>query len=455
MSFEQFAGIGLIALLFLALIGVAVFFFGRTLGQSRERRSENFTSVLSMEYNYNKIRKSEKIPCSIMYGKITLSGDSGSISLKSDLSSFVRDTTLKTFLNDDNMISFHDGKGYIILSRLCESSMVECAKQVSHALTLQNDSAKKKAQINMFWGSYLLPANDVSFEEAVERAILAAEEAERRNTVYVAWDYNLQKSIDEAKGLNEQFKKGLGENNFFLEFQPIVNLETGNIVAGEVLTRLSDNSTRIIAPNNFLPVINDNGMNRNFDFYIFEKFCKWASLRTEMFDTLKYISVNFSRSTIALPDYYDNFVEMVDRYHLPYPSIAVEVLEDSNEISYDMQAMCESLKKLRNLGVNILLDDFGECNMSLTDLHILPINILKIDRMTMRKVNTEIGSKNFRSVLGYARDLGVSVICEGVENPEQIDYLKKNKCKYVQGYYFYHPMHADQFEKLVRNTAAV
>lgn len=441
-----------VLLLIAAAFAVFVFFFVFFLKRGSAKKSSDFKklrTVMALQREYERIRKNSRIPCGVLYINAFFENDvKGSPKEISMIESYI----VSTFDDQKNFIAKHKDSTFIVLTRLSEGAINLRIEQVTKAINLYYTNRHITNKAKLYFGAYLIPASNVSFDEAVSRTIVACNDAIGKNVQYIAWDYNLQKSHDKQKDISVNLNNGIEENNFFLQLQPIVDLNTGNIISAEVLTRLNSDNDGIIYPADFLPVISENGLEEEFDFYVFEKSCKWANLNKGIQSTLDFISVNFSRSTLSKPDFNEKFISVLDKYSLPYSYIAIEVLEDRNENKAFSAMMKSNLIKLREKGIRILLDDFGEGYTSLSDLHECPANVLKMSRSLVYNTNTDIGVRVFKSILNIASELNALVICEGVEELEQIELLKSCGVRLVQGYYFYKPMNADQFEKLLQNN---
>ncbi len=453
MDFTQLATMAVIVLLFLLVIVIAAVYFKKAATQTKRAKQTNYKTVMYLQTYYDRVRKNSRIPCSILYIKVTTAFEDVIISEETKKAyKFLANTILASFGDDDSMIALCENGDYIVITRLSEPAIEDRINQIRRALKFYSGTDQQAKKLTLYFGAYLLPASNVSFEEAVSRSKLACNEAELRTVPYIAWDYNMQKTRDEAETLDHNFNKGFEENNFFIEFQPIVDLVSGTIIGAEVLTRLSDADSRIIKPAEFLAVIANSGMNLEFDLFVLEKTCKWAAHHRDLMNHLKYISINFSRKTIYNPEISDKILEVLKNYDLSPEKFAVEILEDQAKGEKSSLSATQELRKLRDKGVKILLDDFGTGYTSFEDIQTYPVSILKIDRTIVKNTDSEIGARVFKSIIKIADEIDAEVICEGVEKINQIEFLRDNGCKFVQGFYFYQPMNTSQFESLIRNN---
>jgi EAL domain-containing protein (putative c-di-GMP-specific phosphodiesterase class I) len=161
---------------------------------------------------------------------------------------------------------------------------------------------------------------------------------------------------------------------------------------------------------------------------------------------MKDIKVGINISLIELndPKILNNIKYIADSYSIDNSMIEFEITERSFiEISEEI------LDEIKNMGFSIALDDFGTGYSSLSFLNKLAIDILKLDKTFIDKVNETKTRKLVDGVIKISHDLGLKVVAEGVENKDQLEILKDLKCDYIQGYYFYRPMLRNNVEKLI------
>ena len=127
------------------------------------------------------------------------------------------------------------------------------------------------------------------------------------------------------------------------------------------------------------------------------------------------------------------------------------MLEDQRGSRVQIEQVKHNITRLKQMGFPLLLDDFGEGFTSFDDLQNYPVDCIKISKTIVSHIKTQIGLRIFHSVLNIAKNIGVSVICEGAETLSQIEILRESGCKLVQGFYFYCRLSAEQFARVVEN----
>jgi EAL domain-containing protein (putative c-di-GMP-specific phosphodiesterase class I) len=281
----------------------------------------------------------------------------------------------------------------------------------------------------------------------LSRAKQACSIAEDKNVLYCQWDSSNGKAFERKIKIENNIQNEIDNNRFFLEYQPILDARTNKIMGAEVLSRLNSTSEGVLTPHLFLSAVNNVGLNEKFDYYIFEKNCKWISSDKE--NRIKYVyTINFSRSTLCDENLAENIINIIEKYDVDYSCIAVEILEDKNLKENEKSVMIANLARLKQKGILILLDDFGKGYTSFADLTEFDINIIKIDKAITQNSTTESGFLILKNIIRTAHDLGFKTLCEGIETEEHKKTVASAGCDLMQGYYFYRPMPVAQLEKL-------
>lgn len=236
------------------------------------------------------------------------------------------------------------------------------------------------------------------------------------------------------KKLLKNIKKGFENNEFKLYLQFIVDSKQGKIASAETLSRWESSSGEVVFPGTYIGLMEKSGLITRFDYYMFEKACeklsKWKD--TEFSDIT--LSCNLTRITISEKDFVKKIKEIADKYDFERRKLLIEITEDSIEknLVFAMLNIIEAKK----LGFRIALDDIGSGYTSLISLCEYPIDVVKIDREVLLLAGTEKGQKLFMGIVSLAHYLNLTVVCEGVETPEQNQLAIDSKCDYIQGWYY-------------------
>ena len=227
--------------------------------------------------------------------------------------------------------------------------------------------------------------------------------------------------------------------------QPQYNAD-GILEGGEILARWIHSEHGFLAPFKFIPTFEKNGMIYKLDLCMWETACKILS-RWKHEGKEWALSVNISPKDFYFLDIYGVITELVSSYRIDPAKLHLEITESA--VIDNAQDNIEVLKKLREAGFIVEMDDFGSGYSSLNMLKEIPLDVLKIDMVFLQETaNYDKSSIILQSIIDMANKLNLSQITEGVETREQLDMLIQMGCKLFQGYYFSKPIPLEEFEKL-------
>lgn len=245
------------------------------------------------------------------------------------------------------------------------------------------------------------------------------------------------------------FDEALKKGEFRPFYQPKVNTKTRTLVGAEALVRWIRDG-RIIAPGEFIPVLETGESICQLDFYIFEQVCKdirkWID---EGIEPVR-ISTNFSRRNLPNPGFSERIEKIFTAYDIPKQYIEVEVTETISEEENDR--LSKFIGNMRESGIAMAIDDFGTGYSSLNLLRNFSADVLKLDKSFIDgHTDTKRDSVVVSNVAKMADELDMSVITEGVERWDQVEFLKSVNINMVQGYLFDKPLPKEEFERRLRN----
>ena len=243
--------------------------------------------------------------------------------------------------------------------------------------------------------------------------------------------------------LDSAVRKALVNNEFFLCYQPQVDLKTHELVGAEVLVRWNHPEQGVLPPARFISLAEDSGTIGQLGEWVLRTACaQIQAWRRDGFDLPK-IAVNLSGRQLERKGFAELVADILDEYELPPSALELELTES---VLMETEEAFEVLEELDALGVHLSIDDFGTGYSSLSYLKRLTVHTLKIDRSFIMDV-AEHGNNQaiVRAVIALAKTLGLAAVAEGVENSEQADFLADEGCDHAQGYLFGKPMPADAF----------
>ena len=240
----------------------------------------------------------------------------------------------------------------------------------------------------------------------------------------------------------------LERQEFFLVYQPIVELSDRKLAGFEALIRWQHPKHGLIPPSDFIPIAEETGMISSIGAWVLQTACKqlrdWQKKNSEMADV--WMSVNVSTKQFMEPQLLSLVAETLQETGLSPHCLKLEVTETAMVENIDFAV--EAMQNLKKLGLKLAIDDFGTGYSSLNYLHRLPLSSLKIDRSFVAQM--EKGAENqeiIKTILSLAKSLNLETIAEGVETVSQISKLSELSCQLGQGFYFAKPLDASNVEK--------
>lgn len=295
------------------------------------------------------------------------------------------------------------------------------------------------------------PASPVSI--MCDRAVIALRTVKGSYFDRVAlYDPGMREALVLEREVVAGVESALREDRIELFLQPKCNIRTGKIVGAEALARWRHPERGIVAPGEFIPLIERNGLVRSLDLRVWEKTAAWIRGLIDEGVQPVPVSVNVSRADIYLVDVAAELHALVERYGIDPSLIEVEITESAYSERPDR--IVAAFDALAERGFTVLMDDFGSGYSSLNMLKDINVDVLKIDMRFLDRDDRR--SKDImESVIRMARWLDLPVIAEGVETREQVNFLLDVGCSYAQGYYYARPMEAAAFEALLTDGSKV
>ncbi|MCO6058016.1 EAL domain-containing protein [Pseudomonas sp. MOB-449] len=244
--------------------------------------------------------------------------------------------------------------------------------------------------------------------------------------------------VQKRLSMEQETRQGLQNQEFMVVYQPQLDLQSGRLCGFEALVRWN-RSGKMVSPDEFIPLAEETGWIVSIDFYVFERVCKQLNIWRNLFNQGLSVAVNFSAISFAETDFIERVLGLLKINSIPPHWVKIELTENILMTNAD-----DALRKMHNLsakGIRFSIDDFGTGYSSLGYLKRFPFSQLKIDRSFISDVLTEPDSASLtRSMISIGHNLGINVIAEGVENLEQLGFLRAVGCDELQGYYYSPPL---------------
>jgi diguanylate cyclase (GGDEF)-like protein/PAS domain S-box-containing protein len=267
---------------------------------------------------------------------------------------------------------------------------------------------------------------------------------------YEIYDSAMHEVAVDLLQMETDLRHALERNEFYIHYQPIVNLDNFQLCGFEALVRWRHPERGLVSPLDFIPVAEDTGQIIAIGQWVLHQACKQMQqwLRRYGMEHPLFISVNLSGKQFAQPDLLGQIKKVITETRINPRALKLEITESM--VMEDIEAATAMLHQLRDLGIQLSIDDFGTGYSSLSYLHRFPIDTLKIDRsFVIKMIENNENIEIVRTIIMLAQNLGMDVIAEGVETKEQLALLRKLKCENGQGYYFSTPLEAVDAENLL------
>jgi len=254
------------------------------------------------------------------------------------------------------------------------------------------------------------------------------------------YDESMSAQLHRARELELELGDAIAGEQLELEYQPIVDLRTGAVHSVEALVRWRHPQRGRLAPDAFLPAAEATGLMPAVDRWVLARACERARLWHAVRPGL-VVNVNVSAAYLGSGTLTSDVQRVLATTGLPPHALTIEVTETA--ILADLEAAARTLSELRHRGVRVALDDFGVGYSSLSHLHRLPIDIIKVDRSFVRDVADNAAGSIIDLIIALGRRLDIETVAEGVEEEAQAEQLRQMRCTRAQGYLFARPMAAD------------
>ncbi len=253
----------------------------------------------------------------------------------------------------------------------------------------------------------------------------------------------------ERLDLENTLRQALERDEFELYFQPIIDLESGDIVCAEALIRWRHPEQGVVGPDRFIPIAEETGCIVQIGDWVLEQACRIYSKWLSQGETPPRLSLNISPRQFRQPGLASRIRLLLDRHGVDARQIDLEVTESA--LMDHPEVASRILGELKEMGLGIVIDDFGTGYSSLAYLKTFPIDKLKIDRSFVRDILNDASDREITlAVIALSHNLGLKVVAEGVEQKEQLEFLKRHKCDRVQGFYYSQPGTADNFMEYLK-----
>lgn len=443
---------------------VILFFFVLMLGQiisqgnsSRKLRSVAYYDIVTGKHNWSwfrleaerlcrrKRRKEEYIMVSMDIRRFRVISDMDG-EMRSD--NLLRQTaeTLQGQIGKKECFARFSVDEFALL--LCCGSEEE-AKKIVCSIDASLKSQQLLSGIEFCYGIYFINDYEMPVHKMYNYAGIARDCIKNSHESFIGiFNESMREGLVREKELENRMESAMKQREFLVYLQPKYSADGSCIGGAEALVRWKSEDLGFLSPAEFIPLFEKNGFIIRLDLYMLRSICElqacWQSCGKELIT----ISVNISRAHLMDPALVQGIINLTDAYGIPHSCIELEITESAFFEDKDM--LFQIVTRLKEAGFSVSMDDFGSGYSSLNSLKDLPLDVIKLDGEFFRYGdNKERSETVIRDTVSMAKHLNMTMIAEGIETKEQVEFLQHIGCDYIQGYYFAKPMPVREFEQLM------
>ena len=308
-------------------------------------------------------------------------------------------------------------------------------------------SSFKEVKLQMSYGVYTVEDREMELRQMEDRAAMARKAAKKNIlTNILFYKEQFKESLYNRKFIEENMQAAITERQFLMYLQPKYSIAKNEIIGAEALVRWKHPERGMIFPNQFIPIIEENGFIKKVDYYIWAEACRFIKKCEDAGIESCPVSVNVSRIHLRDDECIQVLSDMIKSNGIPKPLLELEITETADDQQVSRKAL-----QLKEEGFTLLMDDFGSGYSSLNILLETPFDVIKLDKKFME--NMMVSGKGrliLEQVVSMADKLELGLLAEGVETKDQIDLLQSIGCDQVQGYYYAKPMPEEEFFELLK-----
>lgn len=287
-------------------------------------------------------------------------------------------------------------------------------------------------------GMYNLKADDRELNAILFNASQSAQSAYREGADFKVCTDEVIRTLMEEKRLQADIGRGFRNGEFQLYIQFYVDTGNGKIVGGEALSRWEHPEKGLLTPARYISMMEKEGLISQLDYYSLEKACAFLEGMNHAGIKDFFISCNFSRETFSAEDFAVRCKKIMENYQFDRELLIFEITESA--AIKNIVSVKKNIRDMKDMGIRIALDDFGEGFTSFFDIQEYPLDGLKLDKSLIDNLGTNPGDVILRAMIQVGHELGITVLAEGVETDEQIRILKEMNCDVIQGFRFHYPI---------------
>jgi diguanylate cyclase (GGDEF)-like protein len=329
----------------------------------------------------------------------------------------------------------------VILPYTDDEQAFQVAEKIIHAMEPEFEVGDHKLSAAVSIGIALTPDHGEDVETLLRHADYAMYSAKKTRNDCAIYDPRSSEEINAARmTLNGMLNEGIGRNDLFLVYQPVMDFRTEQVSYIEALVRWRQPDGTIILPDTFIRVAEQSGVIRQLSKWIINTACRELATLQQVYPGLR-AGINLSMHNLHDYNLTDQIMQSLERYRLEATSLILEITETG--VMMDPDQVVDILGQLSEMGLTLSIDDFGTGHSSLVYLRRLPVHTLKVDKSFVIDMDKDEDNASIvRATVDLAHSLGLTVTAEGVETGTVYEKLRDIGCDFYQGYYVGEPVDA-------------
>ncbi|WP_448548255.1 EAL domain-containing protein [Thalassotalea fusca] len=356
---------------------------------------------------------------------------------------------IKGVIQDKDVLAHFNNDEFCLLAKLKTPKRggAKIAQKLLSALETPFDVNNSPFKVNVAIGITFYPNDADNADELIRKAMIAMLDVKTtQKHHYRFYEQHMNDEVTLQLEREQRLLNAINNQYFDFYYQPIVDVNTQDVVAAEALIRWQEPDGTLIPPDAFIPLAEQCGIIDQIDRIAIDSVLKQKALWQQNGIELSMLSINLSAKLFSQPQTLITLLQAkLSQYQVSAKGINIEITESM--LLSNLQEAIQTMHELKSLDFSLSLDDFGTGYSSLSYLKLFPIDTLKIDRSFIKGIHeSEVDESIVRAIITMAKTLSLKVVAEGVELSEHQQILAKTKCDYFQGYYESKPLPVPAFE---------
>ena len=348
----------------------------------------------------------------------------------------------------DLVFAFNRGAFLIYTFKQNEQSINLICEILSKAIYDYAADNCRHVSVQPFFGIQVIN-NEETLIEQIENANIAREFSEKNFESITFYQPSFRKTVSSSD--IDELQEALDKDEFVVYYQPKFDLQNKRFISSEALIRWNSEKYGLLSPAKFLGKAEAAGLTHDIDTFVLRKVCENLNDLKRRGKRLLPVSVNFSLYEFYSANFLDTIVQIMEEYDIPTHLIEIEITEATSQANQFLSISI--IKKLKDRGMRVLMDDFGIGFSNVGNLKKIPFDAVKIDKSFIDDIATDTKAREIvKFLIGLCKINGMEVIAEGVDDKEQVEILKKNKCDTIQGFYYSRALSKQDYEKFLADN---